>query len=801
MPASRIYAKDERLALFKDIPDQEAIAQEVAANTRKTHDLQASTSIGGWSASTSIAEGALATRSSDPWTLAQARAVTNWGFEKIDNPHEVHLLGRLPHGTNPHQARFEFISTTGGLFENSFSSLSFLGSDRTTNPLFDFYGNPEITGDLVASVELQLTGDASANSTTTFKGNLTKTNVYEQVKEILAGTGIVEDDDTETITIDEPDVPDVSIYPPPIREYEYVDSGNSRVLDAADDFEKFYIHDTGANFQFTMNDAALTNAVQVGFVNASGGTLALRWPGSGSLDLSTGQFATLFYDADETAGWYLRDTNALDTRYLPKTGGTLTGPLTLPADPTEDEQAATKAYVDANAGGDIDTDDVILVVDSLPTDLSEYDDGQFIRTPDETYRIGTQAADTLRIRSADHTNSQTGGLDVGFIDTHTGWAHEPALGSAIINPVDTNGHVPLRSVYADIVSGSNNVLTLKMRVEVLKEDYDAALGTAWTASANTPLTLRINGRYTNTSGALQAPVNMDFAFTDSLSSLVTIEGGEYIQFELTLANFNPSSSPNNYVRFVRTNGQELTVQMWAASTRATARRLTYPGQKVPTVYHDPQVLDNTTRIGRVEGEVDKITEQAQAIHDLQRVTADLTVGPPKVTAYANVTSGNNAISLRSTNWDLGSARTGTDWHYNYTAILADVNDDGRSFILIRIEHTDDTRYFEVDVFDNDGNFVRTIPPSALSNLGNSISGTPRYRYVTIWKGQGTDGVGPIPHNYTVQLKRASATTEVGQSEFNGFIGEDRVKFRVLSSTAYAAIRTKDANTVYLTFTG
>jgi hypothetical protein len=43
--------------------------------------------------------------------------------------------------------------------------------------------------------------------------------------------------------------------------------------------------------------------------------------------------------------------NANFANYLPKTGGTLTGPLTLPANPTLALQAATKSYVDTSASG------------------------------------------------------------------------------------------------------------------------------------------------------------------------------------------------------------------------------------------------------------------------------------------------------------------------------------------------------------------------------------------------------------------------------------------------------------------
>jgi len=44
-------------------------------------------------------------------------------------------------------------------------------------------------------------------------------------------------------------------------------------------------------------------------------------------------------------------TAAHDGRYLQLTGGNLSGPVTLPADPTSSMQAATKSYVDSHSGG------------------------------------------------------------------------------------------------------------------------------------------------------------------------------------------------------------------------------------------------------------------------------------------------------------------------------------------------------------------------------------------------------------------------------------------------------------------
>jgi hypothetical protein len=54
-----------------------------------------------------------------------------------------------------------------------------------------------------------------------------------------------------------------------------------------------------------------------------------------------------------TWNWLNYFANDSDTRYLKKSGGTLTGALTLNADPTQNLQAATKQYVDnvASSGG------------------------------------------------------------------------------------------------------------------------------------------------------------------------------------------------------------------------------------------------------------------------------------------------------------------------------------------------------------------------------------------------------------------------------------------------------------------
>ena len=60
-----------------------------------------------------------------------------------------------------------------------------------------------------------------------------------------------------------------------------------------------------------------------------------------------------YYYAEE-AYLYADEANSLAAAALPKSGGTLTGPLTLNGDPTSNLQPATKQYVD-NLLGDIES--------------------------------------------------------------------------------------------------------------------------------------------------------------------------------------------------------------------------------------------------------------------------------------------------------------------------------------------------------------------------------------------------------------------------------------------------------------
>ena len=85
---------------------------------------------------------------------------------------------RVPHETNPHQVRVLFTSSVGGTYSPLLSSLRFIGSD-SGGSTWDYYADEQELGGLVASLTLQVTSSASANGTSTFKGNLVMEKVLE----------------------------------------------------------------------------------------------------------------------------------------------------------------------------------------------------------------------------------------------------------------------------------------------------------------------------------------------------------------------------------------------------------------------------------------------------------------------------------------------------------------------------------------------------------------------------------------------------------------------------------------------
>ena len=96
---------------------------------------------------------------------------------------------------------------------------------------------------------------------------------------------------------------------------------------------------------------------------------------------------------DQTARDAAKAAKDVADAALPLAGGTMTGNLTLSGEPTNDLHAATKKYVDANAGGGGQT---LKDFDTLP-DLNDYKLDEIIAVDANFYRKGITDATTANI--------------------------------------------------------------------------------------------------------------------------------------------------------------------------------------------------------------------------------------------------------------------------------------------------------------------------------------------------------------------------------------------------------------------
>ena len=164
----------------------------------KTSDLVVGPPSGGWQNSTGLAQGGMAVRSENAFSLTTAQSATY----SIDpaNPGGKFLAVRLPVNTDVGQARVVLTSSDNLTYTLQLSSFHKLGSDSN----WDWYGENIKLGTNLATLRLQLTGSATHLGTSTFKGNLTQEKIYEQNKIIIkAGSNvtITPNDSADTITI------------------------------------------------------------------------------------------------------------------------------------------------------------------------------------------------------------------------------------------------------------------------------------------------------------------------------------------------------------------------------------------------------------------------------------------------------------------------------------------------------------------------------------------------------------------------------------------------------------------------
>ena len=168
-----------------------------------------------------------------------------------------------------------------------------------------------------------------------------------------------------------------------------------------------------------------------------------------------------------------------DLRYLKLVGGTLTGALTLSGDPASALQAATKAYVDANAGAGSNT---ILNGVGAPASVvsifTTQTPGILNATDGTSYEMGTKFSVSAN-GTITHIRYWLASLE--DVVTHTG-------------RIWSSGGTQLTSVVFTGETGSG------WQQQALATPLAVTSGSTYTVSVN------VNGGYVTTSGGLAAPI-------------------------------------------------------------------------------------------------------------------------------------------------------------------------------------------------------------------------------------------------------------------------------------------------------
>lgn len=134
-----------------------------------TADLTAGPVATGWTAAQAT-QGGIVGLAGTP-TLAKARSASGWAVKPTSGIAGKHGLVRVLKTTNPAQARVEFRSGAGHVYESPLTAWQHLG--ESADDKWSFYGNPHILGLDVASLALQLTSSSAHVGGSKFAGTLT----------------------------------------------------------------------------------------------------------------------------------------------------------------------------------------------------------------------------------------------------------------------------------------------------------------------------------------------------------------------------------------------------------------------------------------------------------------------------------------------------------------------------------------------------------------------------------------------------------------------------------------------------
>ena len=321
-----------------------------------TSDLRAGTIPTGWTNADNAATASIAFFTGDIESTTDREAIArnidsaSWVLS-IGRLNSDYVFARIPHGANPALYSALDVPTRTNLRPARLLLSSWIASGNSggDNPTYDYYLSNGLIGNNL-SITLQVTGSAAHIGTSTFGGEVIGTLADNIVTSDAILNGAVLEDKIGNNAVSEEKLAAAvrtklnaarggsSAFYTPLEATEYVDSGTSTDIDAQADLGKFYIHDTGSDYEFAIDSTDFTESALVGFFNSSGGVLTLS--GEVEFTLALDQYAVFLYEAEEVSlfiMWntnvpggltqaqadarYLREATA-DTRYLRETGGT-----------------------------------------------------------------------------------------------------------------------------------------------------------------------------------------------------------------------------------------------------------------------------------------------------------------------------------------------------------------------------------------------------------------------------------------------------------------------------------------------
>lgn len=272
-----------------------------------------------------------------------------------------------------------------------------------------------------------------------------------------------------------------------------------------------------------------------GFVGDTGLSVRMQYTSSGS-----------------TWNWLNYFAIDSDTRYLKKSGGTLTGALTLNADPTQNLQAATKQYVDsvANAGG-------LPLTGGTMTGQILGDNSTSPTTPG--YAFDGDANTGLYTTGADELALATGGSARLTID---------AAGNVAVPGTLSQGGNNVLTTSSLSTSTSSTSTTTAATSSAVKTAYDlanTANTTATTANTTANAALPKTGGAMTGDLTLNAQSDLRFADADS-SNWVALQGPATVSSNVTWTLPSADGTAN---QVLSTNGSGTLSWVTAAASGAT----------------------------------------------------------------------------------------------------------------------------------------------------------------------------------------------------------------------------------------